>query len=105
MILGGSLAALNWICLYRPDYYVVRQSHSLPPGATGWIERFSYERWVEIAEGLSLISHTDLEVSPSGAVLTGQLRGGHFTVTASSFSPADQVPEFPPVGTLIQTAA
>jgi|GEM_PF-6914082 len=93
------------LSLYRPDYYVVRLSRSLPPGATGWIARFSCGRWVEIAEGLSLISHTDSEVSPSRAVLTGQLRTGHFTVTASSFSPADREPEFPPAGTLIQTAA
>ena len=104
--LSGSWRDVTFhLSLFRPDYYVVRLSHSLPVGTPGWVERGSHGVWWETAEGISLVSHTDSTSSASRAVLTGRPAGGQFTVTDSTFSAADRVPEFPPVGTLIQTTA
>ena len=104
--LSGSWSDITFhLSLFRSDYYVVRLSHALPVGTPGCLSRGSYGHWHETAVGILLVSHTDSATSPSRASLIGLLSDGQFTVTDSTFTTADGVPEFPPVGTLIQAAA
>jgi hypothetical protein len=90
------------LSMYRPDYYVVRVSRSLPPGETGWVERSSFGRWSAAENGLQFVSHTDTAESPAMLVLAGDLESSDLSVAESTYSSEDEAPEFPPVGITLQ---
>jgi hypothetical protein len=104
--LSGGWADTSFrLWLYRPDYFELRLTRTLPPGTVGWCGSGSLGRWTELDGTITLISHVDSEATPSRAILTRQPSGGRFTVIASTYTLSDHPPEFPPVGTLLKTPA
>lgn len=91
-----------YLSIYRPDYYVVRVSRSLPPGETGWVERSSFGRWSAVENSLRFVSHTDTAESPAKLVLAGKLESSDLSVAESSYLSEEAAPEFPPVGVTLQ---
>jgi hypothetical protein len=100
--LSGDWADTSFrLWLYRPDYFELRLTRTLPPSTFGcWCGSGSMGRWSEVDDTIMLISHVDSEATPSRATLTRQASGSLFTVVASTYS----LSERPPIGTLFQTA-
>jgi len=99
----GSFADIRCeIRLYKPDYYVITLRRTLPAGTTGCSQGASFGTWTENADQIALVSHRDKDASPSKMRLKTGLNGSE--VLESTYQEVDKMhlPEFPPVGTLLQ---